>query len=165
MNAFQLDECLNDKRLADLCNAEGHCVVRRFPRRLREQKDFVVLPDLLAKDAPLVTIDFPIVDENKRHIPEVNAGLIIVRTRNVQRPFTAKSATQNMQRFKQKFPDWAEADWSGIHLEIDEYEIYIGQLGALQANHGHVIRLDRENFAEELRSKLQLLRPRKLSQK
>lgn len=149
MKSFQLDECFNDKRLADACNAEGRCTVRRFPRRLKEKKDPVILPDLLAKDAPVVTIDFTIVPDNAAHIPNVNSGLIVVRSKNSRKPFTSKSAAMNMSRLKQRFPAWSEIDWSGVYIEIDEEELFISELKKdMAGDHGMSIKLDVPRFSD-----------------
>jgi hypothetical protein len=152
MKYFQLDECFNDKRLAETCNAEGRCIVRRFPRRRKEQKDPIVLPDLLTKDAPLLTTDFTIADDHRNAIPEWNSGLIVVRSRNSRKPFTSKSAGANLARLKHKFPSWAETDWSGIYLEVDEKAVFLSQLGRVQG--GRWINFDRDDFSEAMATEL-----------
>jgi len=156
IKCFQLDECFNDKRLAESCNLSGRCLVRRFPSRLKQLKDPVILPDLLAKDAPLLTTDFRIVYEHRDVIPEINSGLIVVRSRHSQKPFTSKSATINLARLKQRFPAWAETDWSGIYLEIDEEMVFLSQPKRIPE--GRLIRFDQADFEEVLKTGLNELR-------
>jgi hypothetical protein len=74
MNAFQLDQNLNSKKFASECNAQGKAKVLRYPRRLMDENDDIMLPDLLSKEAPLVTSDFTIVEDNQDCIPYENSG-------------------------------------------------------------------------------------------
>jgi hypothetical protein len=159
MTIFQLDENINDDEFAEKCNREKLCDVYRFPRRLKGQKDDVVLPDLLTKGAPLVTKDFRIANENSKVIPTDNSGLIVVRTNNPQRSFTVKAAIANIARFKEKFPRWSDYDWSGIYLEIVEDEVYVETLNSsVDLARGHAVRFAEDNFANELLRRLGLLK-------
>lgn len=156
MKAYQLDENLNDKRLADGCNSEGKCTVRRYPGRLRGEKDPVMLPELLSKDAPLLTRDFPIVHEHKNYIPKLHSGVIVVRTKNTNRAFTTKIAMKNIETLKERFPPWAETNWTGVYLEIDEEGIYVGDLHDLYSS-GRSIRFDTAKFESEMREAIRAL--------
>jgi hypothetical protein len=158
MKCFQLDECFNDRRLAEGCNSERQCFVRRFPNRLKQEKDHIILPDLLGKDAPLLTTDFTIVDDHLSDIPEVNSGLIVIRSRNSKKPFTSKAASINLARLKQKFLAWSETDWSGIYLEIDEEAVFLSQ--PKRVPEGRWISFDRTDFGETLTAELNQLKVR-----
>jgi hypothetical protein len=158
VKTFQLDECLNDARLANTCNSEGRCVIRRFPRRLKGHKDPVMLPDLLSKDAPLLTTDFTIVDDHTTHIPEINSGLIVIRSRNSQRPFTSRSASQNLARLKQKFPAWADTNWAGLYLEIDEEAVFLARLKHSAVPERRRINFDQQDFCNAFAAELNRLR-------
>lgn len=154
-----MDECFNDRRLADACNSEGRCKVLRYPRRLKQQQDPSMLPELLAKEAPLLTTDFTIVEDNAEFIPEPNSGVIVVRSRFPHRPFTSKMAAANLGRLKERFPVWPDIDWSGIYLEIDEEEVLIDTL-TRGARKSIVIPLNAKDFAKHLSEKLDFAKPR-----
>ena len=49
MITFQLDECLNDKSLAEDCNNQGLATVFRFPSTLRGRTDAEVISRLLTR--------------------------------------------------------------------------------------------------------------------
>jgi hypothetical protein len=156
MNTFQLDENLNDKNLADKCNSEKLCVVKRFPNRLKGAKDDVVLPDLLTKEAPFVTRDFPIVSEHRDQVPRSHSGIIVVRSKIPSRPFTTQSAARNLAKFKNKFPSWSTADWKQIYIEIDEDEIFITKVH--ESNDvSFTIALGTADFSSQLQNAMNVL--------
>jgi hypothetical protein len=158
MTSFQLDECFNDKRLAKACNSERRCKVLRYPRRLKKQKDPKVLADLLARNSPLLTTDFTILDDNTVHIPQPNSGMIVVRSRYPRRPFTSKSAAANLLLLKERFSAWSEIDWSGIYVEIDEEEIMVCPLEGDSDRQSFLIRFDEQDFEALLNEKLDAVR-------
>jgi hypothetical protein len=81
MKCFQLDQCSNHAGFRRKCNEQALCVVRRLPPRLKDHDDDVVLIDLLARDAPILTMDFTIVCDNPTHIPHENPGIIVIKAR------------------------------------------------------------------------------------
>jgi len=161
MRRFQLDENLNDKRLAKSCNDEKRCRVMRFPKRLKGKKDDVILPDLLTKGAPLLTRDFPILAENIDHVPELHSGIIVVRSNDPSRPFTTRSAIKNLARFKNKFPAWAETDWKQIYVEIDEDEIFLSKIREVGATFN--VTLKSKDFSSQVTAALEKLSQPKLA--
>ena len=72
MTIFQLDQCLNDKTLADACNAQGMCTVYRYPRRLTGQFDEVMLPVVFSRNTTLLTTDRTIIEDNESSIVAPN---------------------------------------------------------------------------------------------
>jgi hypothetical protein len=148
MKPYQLDECLNFGRLAEDCNSEGRCKVRRFPRGLKGQKDAV---------APVLTADFRIIYQHGEHVPEINSGLIVVRSSNSRKPFTRRSVSMNLARLKRKFPQWAETNWSGIYLEVDEEAVFLAPLRRYQVPDGPRINFDQNNFDEVFTAELSRL--------
>jgi hypothetical protein len=50
-------------------------------------------------------------------------------------------------------------------MEIDENEIYVGQLDEFSMNQGYTISFDHEKFAQELKSKIELLKSQPLGAK
>ena len=80
MITFQLDECVNSKKLVQRCDEEGLCKVYRFPSFMRGAgiKDPEVFDSLLPKGKPLLTTDNALLDEHLDSIPEKHPGIIIV---------------------------------------------------------------------------------------
>ena len=146
MRSFQLDQNSNHKRLAERCNAEGRCFVKCLPKQLIDEDDHVVLKTLLGNDATLLTMDFRIVDENPSCIPSKNPGLIVV----MARPNTAERMSKILAQFKSKFPQWAEFDWSQIHVQIEDSSVSVSSLVDAQADDWRTISYERENFASAL---------------
>jgi hypothetical protein len=69
---FQLDECLNDARLAAACNAAAKCIVHRYPPSLKGKTDPEMLPVVFSLGRTLVTIDRTIIDDNPSSIISPN---------------------------------------------------------------------------------------------
>lgn len=158
MTDFQLDQNLNARRMADACNAEGLCTLRRLPKRLINKTDDIVLRDLLGRDATLITADRRIVDENPSDIPPRNPGVVVVRLKVATRTLTARLADEMIRRFKDSFPEWHRTDWSRLFLEITDQDIYIARLASSDTSGGRTLRFDEPDFAAELSQTIALLR-------
>jgi hypothetical protein len=154
MLSFQLDQCSNNGKFADKCNSEKHCIVRRFPKRLMDFDDSIVLADLLARDGCFLTMDFMIVHENPAHIPPENPGIIVVRAV----PNKSSIMERLIARFKRLFPRWASTDWSKIYLEIEESGIYLARLVDGNINGGRTVSFDSDDFSGRLQSALAQMR-------
>jgi hypothetical protein len=145
MNEFQFDECFDDRVIRIRCNSERLCVAKKYPRELRGTKDPQMLPELLRKDAALVTTDGRIVDDNIDHIPYPHPGIIAIGTRDASKTLTTRIAAKNLDQFKGLFVTWHLTDWSGTFLEIDEDKasLHLVGYGAL-VNIGSVATKDTE---------------------
>jgi hypothetical protein len=154
---FQLDQNNNWKKLTADCNDAGLCTVLRLPRRLHDTDDEILLPDLLARDATVFTTDRRIIDEHPACVPPNNPGLIIIRTTSA-RTLTQTIATRIIHRFKERFPDWAQADWSRVYVELTEENIYVSKLTNGDTSGGQEIPLDDETFAVKLTAAIAALR-------
>ncbi len=128
MTTFQLDECLDDTRLAQACNAAAKCKVERYPPELKGTPDHEMLPVVFAHSTPLLTIDRTIVYDNGASIVSPNSGIIIIQKRKPHPPMTATRAREIIERFKQSIPSWPTIDWSMVYAEIDEDEVYLSPL-------------------------------------
>jgi hypothetical protein len=146
MRHFQLDQCSNHAAFAEKCNGENRCFVRRLPRQLKDQDDAIVLDSLLARDAPILTMDFAIVYDNPSHIPPRNPGIIVVKAR----PNKATIMEGMIAAFKKKFPAWADVDWSQLYLEIEEGQIYVSTLVDGNIDGGLSLELAAEDFEERM---------------
>jgi hypothetical protein len=62
-----------------------------MPPDLKNQDDDVILPSLLSKDAPLVTLDFEIVFDYPELISPGNPGIIIIKARPNKATIVAKA--------------------------------------------------------------------------
>jgi len=122
---FQLDECLDDTRLAQACNAAAKCIVNRYPPELKGTPDHEMLPVVFSHNTTLLTIDRTIVDDNRSSIVSPNPGIIIIQKKKPHPPMTATRAREIIERFKQNVPSWPTIDWSMVYVEIDEEEVYV----------------------------------------
>ena len=155
MRSFQLDQNSNHKQLANQCNAEGRCFVRRLPTELVDEDDGVILPALLAKEATLLTMDFRIVEDNPGCIPPQNPGIVVV----LARPNTADLMKRMLARFKSECPEWPDFNWSQIYAEIDEREIYVSKLVDGNTEAGTAIPFGVPGFAGLLADAIAALKP------
>lgn len=158
MASFVFDECFDDKRVVRACNEQAKCVAERYPAHLKGKKDHQMLPELLLGESPLVTIDNTIVEENFRHIPESNAGIIIVYLLTPTEPVTSKLAASLLSKFKILYPGWHDECWRGICLEVTEADVGMCSIPAFDA--GKIVRISyqQENFAHLLQSSLEAMR-------
>jgi hypothetical protein len=62
----------------------------------------------------------------------------------------------NLARLKQKFPPWADTDWSGIYLEVDEEAVFLAQLGHGETPDGQWISFEQADFDQALLAALTL---------
>jgi len=123
VTTFQLDECLDDTRLAQACNAAAKCTVNRYPPDLKGTPDHEMLPVVFSRNTTLLTIDRTIVHDNGSSIVSPNPGIIIIQKKKPHPPMTA--TREIIERFKQNIPSWAAIDWSMVYAEIDEDEVYV----------------------------------------
>jgi hypothetical protein len=128
VTAFQLDECLNDARLAAACKAAAKCTVHRYPPRLRGTPDREMLPVVFSLGRTLVTIDRTIIDDNPSSIVSPNPGIIVVKQKRPFPPITSRRAQGIIDHFKHFVPSWPQIDWSTVYAEIDEDEIRVCSL-------------------------------------
>ena len=136
MSTFQLDECLNDARLATACNAAAICTVHRYPSNLKGKPDREMLPVVFALGRTLVTTDRTIVDDNPSSIVAPNPGIIVIKQKRPFPPMTARRARAIIEDFKGGVPSWPHIDWSMIYAEIDEDEICVCALSDADTSAG-----------------------------
>ncbi len=160
MIGFIFDENIDYKRMIAACNSEGVCRAHRYPEALRSKKDFEMLPTLLSGESTLATNDIGIIEENLSFVPEANSGVIIVRLRRSARTMTAKLAAELLERFKVRFPAWAQTKWHGLRLEIMEQEVFLSVLSPNPPAERIIARYTSSTFANEVLSALEKLLPR-----
>jgi len=142
MTIFQLDECLNSKKLVLGCAKEELCKVFRFPSNMRGLKDPEMLNQLLPKGNPLITTDFALLDEHLDSIPEYHPGIILIaNSESMPQTLTIKKVQAILKKFKTKFSQWHQVSWQNSivcitqdsvtilhieagHLKEDDYFIY-----------------------------------------
>jgi len=152
MNSFQLDECFNDRRLADRCNQEKKCLVRRWPEARSGEDDDVWFPALLTADAPILTTDFVIAleESNRKALPFPNTGIIVVRPDQPRPGFGSKDASAVIDKVKAIFPDWSATDWSSAYVEFTETGAYVCDFEDEALSVGEHIPYSAASFAEKL---------------
>ncbi len=132
MLVFQLDECINSKKLAQDCEKEGKARVRRFPSNLRGAKDPVVVRHLLLADGatgPLVTFDRTLADEQSQSLNRHHGGLVVVeKAIDTHRTMTSNTARQIIEKFKEKFPMWHEVPWGNSIVRITETHVSVSRV-------------------------------------
>ena len=108
MTTFQLDQCLNDKRFATDCNAQGLASAWCFPKKLVGASDPDVLNSLLQKQHPFLTLDQQIAEAHAQHIPDRNPGIIVISNVRGGNPqtMTTTLVRKVLAKFKQLFPGW-----------------------------------------------------------
>jgi len=131
MITFQFDQCLNDKKLARDCTNQGLCVAWRFPKKLINELDPVVLNDLLAKPNPLVTFDLGMAEVHTTDIPERNPGLVAISNgRQNPRTMTTPIARKILQKFKGLFPQWHQSLLNNSIVEISPESVEVWHVEA-----------------------------------
>lgn len=112
MTTFQLDECLNSKKLVQGCTQEGLCNVFRFPSDMKGLKDPEMLTQLLPKGNPLVTTDIALLDEHLDSIPKYHPGIIIIaNSESVPQTLTIKKVQAILRKLKTKWSQWYQVSW------------------------------------------------------
>ena len=118
MTAFQLDQCLDSKRFARECAAEGFCQTLRLPPALRNAEDAQLLTVLMADPNPLLTFDRTLPDEHTSSIPDQHPGIIVVTNFPAPQTLTIQIAQRVLNRFKTFFPAWHQVSWRNSIVEL-----------------------------------------------
>ena len=120
MIRFQMDECLNSRRLCRECNEAGKSEVKRFPTAQKGAQD----PQVLAQFATritLVTSDMAILEEHHSAIPVINKGLVVLgNSPEILRTATERDYRSIITRFKSSCPTWNSCDFSNSLVVITE---------------------------------------------
>jgi hypothetical protein len=126
MTTFQLDECLNSKKLVLGCAQEGLCQVFRFPSDMKGLKDPEMLNQLLPKGNPLITTDFALLDEHLNSIPEYHPGIILIaNSESVPQTLTIKKVQTILRKFKTKFSQWHQVFWQNSIVCITQDSVNV----------------------------------------
>jgi hypothetical protein len=155
MKAFQLDECFNGRSFAAGCNSNGLCRVLRMPKSLLGTKDPKLLPTIMTRGAPLLTVDRCMVEEHIDHIPTPHAGFIVVKTADTTRPLKQDKAIAIIEKFKALYPEWNTTDWSDKCLEIDENVSALSVVKTSAITPIVALRLDNPDFLTEMFKNIQ----------
>ena len=118
MITFQLDQCLDSKRFARDCLAEGLCRTLRLPPALHDVKDPDLLATLMTEANPLVTFDRALPREHTSSIPEYHPGIIVLSNFPAPQTMTIRIAQQILRRFKLALPLWHQLSWNNSIVEI-----------------------------------------------
>ncbi|MEM8641502.1 MAG: hypothetical protein AAGG51_22205 [Cyanobacteria bacterium P01_G01_bin.54] len=127
MNIFQLDECINGKKLEKGCSEEGLCKVYRYPRNLKGEKDPQMLNELLPKGNPLVTIDYALLEDHLNAIPAKHPGIIIINN-EIPKTITLKIVRSILARFKSSFPEWYNLSLNNSIVLLTQESIEISHI-------------------------------------
>ena len=102
------------------CAEEGLVNVRRYPRRLKQCDDTVVLQDVLPSEWTLVTTDREIHFEHAEFIPDEHSGILIIATCLSPKTLGIKDVLTILRNFKAGFPDWHSVSPRNSVIEITE---------------------------------------------
>jgi hypothetical protein len=128
MITFQLDQCFNDRRLAERCNAEaeGRAQVFRYPRRLFGVLDPDVLADLIPRGNPLVTTDRAMPGKHAAYIVEPHPGIVVVcYSSHEVKTITTSRAAAILVRLKEAVPGWYQLPVANSVLFITEVDVEV----------------------------------------
>src|SRR5947207_963194 len=128
MTTFQLDQCLDSKRFARDCSAEGVCQVQRLPPGLRGKEDPELLTAVMVAAHPLVTFDRVLARDHTPFIPESKPGIIGISNYPAPQTMTVAIAQKVLRKFKSAFPDWHRASWRNSIVEITLAGIEVGHV-------------------------------------
>jgi hypothetical protein len=154
MIGYQVDECLDSKRLVKWCAAEGLVTLRRFPRKLKEQEDPQVLDTILPSGSSLVTTDREIHWRHSTHIPDKHPGILIVASSDSSCTIRIRDVERILRQFKSSFPGWHSTSLQNSILEITEQQAEVCKVtGGIAARIGWV-EFAKEGWQDELRGML-----------
>ncbi len=157
MITFQFDQCLNDKKLARDCTAEGLATAWCFPRRLMDEEDPVVLGDLLAKPNPLVTLDLRMAGDHSISIPEPYPGIVAISNgRGNPRTMTTSAARKVLVQFKKRFPDWHRTTLHNSIVEISPAGVEIWHVEKGRLVHDEYIPFDDSDWTTRFKRLIRL---------
>ena len=128
MKTFQLDECLNSKRLANACNALCRCEAHRFPNSLKGKsvKDPEVLEYFFSRGKAIVTNDAAMIEDHVAAIPQQHPGLIIIVFSDECRDeLTDEASGKILVTFKSHVPQWSEIPVSNSVLLVTEKSVRV----------------------------------------
>jgi hypothetical protein len=155
MISYQVDECLNSKKLVLACAEEGLVNVRRCPRRLKQRDDPEVLRDVLPSEWSLVTTDRVIHLEHSRFFPREHSGVLIVATSESSRTLSIKNVLAILRKFKAAFSDWHEVSLRNSVVEITEQQAEVWRVSNGNAERIGFFEFNTGGWQDSLRSLLQ----------
>ncbi|HUY35142.1 MAG TPA: hypothetical protein VMV69_20525 [Pirellulales bacterium] len=156
MAGYQLDECMDYKRLALACQRQGLTTVYRFPRSLKTRigtKDPEVVERLLPKGRALLTSDRTFADDNAGVIDEGHPGIVIVAN-FAKKPLRSKDVERTLATFKGRFPDWPNIDPSNSVIEISEIGVQVSRVLDHKVEICALLTLDMPDWIERFRRAL-----------
>ena len=143
MKTFQLDECINSKRLAAACNAAHKCNTHRFPKKMKGKgiQDPVVLKEFFSAGKAIVTNDAAMLCDHVVDIPELHPGLLfVVFSPECKHELSDEASAGILNSLKQRVPTWNQIPCDNSVIVITEKDIEI--------LHKRGERLDRDLYAE-----------------
>jgi hypothetical protein len=158
MTIFQLDQCLNDRRLADRCNraSQGQAQAFRFPNRLHDAPDPVVLAALLPRGNPFISTDRAMPEEHACHIHNPHAGIVIIcHSPDEPRTMTSALAAAILARFKTAVPCWHSLPLANSIMFLTEIDVEVCHVGAGKLVQGRHLPYTDTTWAEKMVADLQ----------
>ena len=154
MIAYQVDECLNSKKLVASCAAEGLAKVRRFPFRLKQSEDPVVLQEVLPTGWTLVTTDREIHLLHSAYIPNRHSGILIIASCESSRTICIRDVMGILRKFKTAFPEWHVASLHNSVVELTEQQAEVWQVVNGVAKRAGLFEFKNPNWQDGLRDLL-----------
>ena len=152
MTTFQLDECQNDKRFQEDCEAAELAKVYRYPRTLRGQDDSVVLNSLLQRPNPLLTKDRDMPDQHVSSIPETHPGLVVIANApDVPQTITMPGVRKILAQFKKEFPEWHQVPLrNSVVIELTQIGVEVRHLESGRLIRNDYLSFDKTGWKEQL---------------
>jgi len=142
---FQSDQCFNDRRIREACNAGGLVHLYGFPRRLMGKKDPEVIADLIPRGNPLVTADKALPGEHSGVIPTRHPGIVVICFSNevCNKTLRTSDITRILQSFKEMVVNWPHLPIQNSILFIMESRIEVRCSSSIPHFHAAILRISR----------------------
>jgi hypothetical protein len=155
MTTFQLDQCLDSKRFARDCAAQGLCQTARLSPSLRDADDPELLRALMVSPRPLVTFDRTLPHEHTASIPAQHPGIIVISNYPAPQTMTVRIAQRVLGRFKAAFHEWHIAAWSNSVVEVSTIGVEVWHVDGQRLVRDTYLGFDSADWQSRLTSVLQ----------
>ena len=126
MKIYQLDECINSKKLERKCNTEQKVCLYRYPKNNRGDSDPEMLIKLLPKGNTIITSDINIIYDHIDSIPQNHPGIIIIGY-STSKPSanSLKKILIILEKIKKIYKNWNKIEINNSIIIISDINIKI----------------------------------------
>lgn len=150
MITYQLDQCVDSRRLVETCTHEGNVDVRRFPWHLKDQPDDRVLAELLPCGCPILTTDREIHFNWSASIPDEHPGILIVANSSPAKTMTRRGVMAILERFKMALPTWQSMAPRNLVVELTDKSVEVWRVRQGQVGRVGFVQLEAADWIGQL---------------